>query len=222
VNILAFDTSTSACSAALYYEKSPSPGVTLSSHEIAPRQHTSMILPMIQSLLDQAGLTMANMQAIAFGAGPGSLTGIRIATSLAQGLAYASALPVIPVSSLAAAAQAAYLKNGWIKLITAVDARMSEVYFGAYVVENNIVSPIINDLVTKLDALPALPAGEWCGVGDAFEIYGRELNDHYQGALLQTDKTILPTAEAVLCLAKERFKSGEMMDAADALPFYLR
>ena len=224
MNILAFDTSSSDCSVALYVEDEHggTPSQTTSVNVQALKQHTSVILPMIQSFLEKANLTFADLDAIAFGCGPGSFTGIRIAASLAQGIAYANSLPVIPVSSLAAAAQAAYLQHGWERLLVAVDARMGEIYWGVYQVENNIVLPVMSDILATADTIPAIPPGEWCGIGDAWGAYCSELTARIGKQLTDTAKDQGPTAEAVLCLAKERFKKGDWVDAADALPVYLR
>lgn len=222
MNILAFDTSSPACSVALYSEKNSPDGQLYAMHEIAPMQHTSIILPMMQSILDSAGLTLAELDAIAFGCGPGSFTGIRIAASLAQGLAYANDLPVIPVSSLAATAQAAYMSRGWDRLITAVDARMGQIYWDAYRVENNAVIAVFPEELVTPDAAHAIPEGEWYAVGDAWKVYAVELASRIGQQPRQVDAECVPTAEAVLCLAKDRFQRGDWVDAADALPVYLR
>jgi tRNA threonylcarbamoyladenosine biosynthesis protein TsaB len=222
VNILAFDTSSSACSVALYVEDANGEAKILARHEHAPMQHTSIILPMMQALLDSARLKLAALDAIAFGCGPGSFTGIRIAASLAQGLAYANALPVIPVSSLAAAAQAAYMAHGWKSLLVAVDARMEQLYLGAYRIENNIVLPVFPDAIITPAAIPVIPQGDWYGIGDGWNIYGEQLREHLGRSPQQIERDIVPTAEAVLCLAKERYQKGDWVEASEALPVYLR
>lgn len=222
MKILAFDTSTAACSAALYIGDGQSDGKIFSRHEIAPMQHTSIILPMMQALLDSAGLTLANLDAIAFGCGPGSFTGIRIAASLAQGLAYANSLPVIPISSLAATAQSAFMEHGWKQLITAVDARMSQVYWCAYQIESGLVVPVFAEELTPPDAVHVVPAGEWVAVGDGWRTYGTQLEAAIGFKPRQIEAERVPNAEAVLCLAKERFSRGDWVSAADALPVYLR
>jgi tRNA threonylcarbamoyladenosine biosynthesis protein TsaB len=177
---------------------------------------------MIESLLSKAGLTLAELDAIAFGCGPGSFTGIRIAASLAQGLAFAHHLPVIPVSSLAAAAQAAYLEHGVTKLIVAVDARMGQIYFAAYQVENNIVFPVIAEQLLAPDAIPLVPGEGWVAIGDGWGVYESALLAGVGAQPLQIDANRVPTAEAVLSLAKEKFNKGDWVGAAEALPVYLR
>jgi tRNA threonylcarbamoyladenosine biosynthesis protein TsaB len=222
VNILAFDTSSSACSVALYIENARSGSQIFSSHELTPKQHTSVVLPMIQSLLDSAGTTLAKLDAIAFGCGPGSLTGVRVAASLAQGLAYAHSLPVIPVSSLAAAAQAAYMQHGWQRLLVAVDARMNQIYWGGYKVENSQVTPVFPEVLVTIDAIQPVPQVAWSGIGDGWVVYENQLITHLGYAPMQTDPAQLATGEAILCLAKERFKKKDWVDASEALPVYLR
>ena len=222
MNILAFDTSSSACSVALYSEDKDPQGQTLSLHEVAPMQHTSIVLPMMQSLLDATGLTLAGLHAIAFGCGPGSFTGIRIAASLAQGLAFANHLPVVPVSSLAATAQAAYMSHGWERLLVAVDARMSQIYWCAYHIENGIVVPDFPEELVTPDAVHKVMEAEWYAIGDAWKAYGNQLIECIGRKPCQVDTEQLPSAEAVLYLAKERFCKGDWVEASDALPVYLR
>jgi tRNA threonylcarbamoyladenosine biosynthesis protein TsaB len=185
-------------------------------------QHTTLILPMIQSLLDSAGVSLAKLDAIAFGCGPGSFTGIRIAASLAQGLAFAGSLPVIPVSSLAATAQAAYMKHGWQRLLVAVDARMEQIYWGAYQVESSLVLPVFPEEIVTPDAVLSIPEGGWNAVGDGWRVYGAELIARMGREPMQMDVSGLPTAEAILVLAKERYKRKDWVGAAEALPVYLR
>lgn len=222
MNILAFDTSSPACSAALYFESANADGMTLVKHEHAPMQHTSIILPMIQSLLDQAGLKMPELNAIAFGCGPGSFTGIRIAASIAQGLAYANSLPVIPVSSLAAAAQAAHIKHGWEWLLTAVDARMRQIYWAGYQAKNKLVFNVIPEILTEPSAVQAITDEPWCAVGDGWRVYRYDLIERIGRQPEQFDEDCAATAEAVLHVAKDRFQRGDWVEAHEALPVYLR
>ena len=123
MKILALDTSTEACSAALLIDTE-----IHQRYEVAPREHGALILPMIETLLSEAGCAPTQLDALAFGRGPGAFVGVRIATGVAQGIAFAADLPVIPVSSLAAMAQSVEHGN----VYSAIDARMNEVYWGAY------------------------------------------------------------------------------------------
>ncbi|MCW8941987.1 MAG: tRNA (adenosine(37)-N6)-threonylcarbamoyltransferase complex dimerization subunit type 1 TsaB, partial [Gammaproteobacteria bacterium] len=132
MKILAIDTATEACSAALYIEsEAPDAGIT-SEYQLAPREHSRLILKMIDRLLSQAGIAVAELDAIAFGRGPGSFMGLRIAAGVVQGIAFAHDIPVIPVSTLKTIAQRAYELTGSKNVLAAIDARMDEVYWAKY------------------------------------------------------------------------------------------
>ena len=122
MKILAVDTATEACSAALYIN-----GDIQERFEIAPREHTRLLLPMVDSLMAEAGIRPQQLDAIAFGCGPGSFTGVRIAAGVMQGIAYGADLPVVPVSTLAAISQSCLQKTAHDTIFTAVDARMNEI-----------------------------------------------------------------------------------------------
>ena len=127
MRILAIDTATEACSAALWNDG------TLSAHfEICPREHTQRILPLVQDVLNESGTLLTELDALAFGRGPGSFTGVRIGIGIAQGLALGAGLPMIGVSTLATMAQGAWRKNGATRVLAAIDARMGEVYWAEY------------------------------------------------------------------------------------------
>lgn len=222
MKILAIDTSTEACSVALLFKHSKKGRQVLARHEIAPKQHASIILPIIHELVHKAGFNLAGLDAIAFGCGPGSLTGIRIAASVAQGIAYANDLPVIPVSSLAAAAQAAYTKTGWNKFLVAVDARMEQIYWGGYEVENGLVVPAFAEELVSPHGVKKIVHDIWYGIGDGWNVYREQLEEKSGIKLAEMDTSIAPTAESVLTLATVKFEKGDLVEAADALPVYLR
>lgn len=222
VNILALDTSSTACSVALLYKHPRKGSRVLATHKVAPKQHTSIVLPMIKSLLDEAGLKLADLHAIAFGCGPGSFTGIRIAASLAQGIGYANSLPVIPVSSLAAAAQAAYEKEGWSKIMVAVDARMRQIYWSTYEINNGLVINTMPEQLISPHEVAALEGENWFAIGDGWDTYKDQIFSMVGIKPNEIDTQIVPTAEAVLTLAKVKYDKGEWVDAADAAPVYLR
>jgi len=224
VNVLAFDTSTTACSVAL------AKGDQLySQHKIAPMKQAGLILPMIQELLDSAGMRLNDLDALAFGCGPGSFTGIRIASSVAQGIGFAYSLPIIHISTLAAIAEAAYLERQWTTLLVAVDARMEQVYWAVYEAnQQGIVALIGEEKVytpgeTILFDKQASDVPNWFGVGDGWGPYKEQLIEALGFQPQQVLSTQTATAEAVLMLAKIRLNQGERgVFASDVAPIYLR
>jgi len=213
MKLLAFDTSSAACSIALSID-----GEITSHHEIAPMQQAKLLLPLLSTVLKTKNIAVSDLDAIAFGCGPGSFTGVRIAVSVAQGLGYAAEKPLIAVSSLAAIAQAAYQDLGWTQFVVAVDARIHEVYWGAYEVQQNQLVKLIGKEQVSRPEEVTLPSSTWCGVGNAWEVY-RSLIPA-QPVSVRTD--CLPHAAAILPLAEEKFRLGEVISAADAIPVYLR
>ncbi|MEO5702310.1 MAG: tRNA (adenosine(37)-N6)-threonylcarbamoyltransferase complex dimerization subunit type 1 TsaB [Gammaproteobacteria bacterium] len=218
MNILALDTSTEACSAALAMSGSIS-----ERFEFAPRAHSLLILPMLDALLLDAGITLAAIDAIAFGCGPGSFTGLRIAAGIAQGVAFGADLPVVPVSSLAALAQGASAKTGAQKILAAIDARMGEIYWGAYqCAENGLVQLQACEGVHAPGQVP-LPEGKaWLGAGSGWETYGAILQLRLSNLLTGYESDYYPHAGDVACLAEEYFKQGLAVTAEQAVPVYLR
>ena len=163
MKILAIETATEACSAALLID-----GKIIERYQVQPRMHSQLILPMMNELLAEAGVALTALDAIAFGRGPGAFTGVRIAVGVAQGAAFAADLPVVPVSTLAALAQRGFRESGGRRLLPAYDARMQEVYWAAYEVDaQGLVSIRVADEVSAPDQV-TLPDGEgWQGVGPA-------------------------------------------------------
>ena len=223
-NILAFDTSTTACSVALLQGD-----ITLSEHKVAPMKQAGLILPMIQHLLDQAGVTLQALDAVAYGCGPGSFTGIRIASSVAQGIGFAYSLPIIQISSLAAIAQAAYIAQRCTKLLVSVDARMEQVYWGVYEVnqaglveligEEAVYAPQQVSLFTQPDAQKQ----RWNGVGDGWGQYGSQMVNALGFQPQHLYPMQVATAEAVLKLAKAQLEMGQIgLSASQVAPVYLR
>lgn len=217
MNILAIETSTQACSAALFCD-----GALSQRYQIAPRGHGELILPMIDELLQGAGLTPSGLTAVAFGRGPGAFTGVRIATSVAQGIAFAADLPVVPVSTLAALAQAGYRLQGHETLLCATDARMGEVYWGAYQVQQGVVSLQGEEGVCAPEHLPPPGPGAWQGVGNGWAVYAGQLPELLQHTPAPAMTELLPRAEEVAVLAAHAFKQGKAVSAEQALPVYLR
>lgn len=217
VNILAFDTS-SACSIALQQGHQ-----VKAMHEIAPMQQARLILPMIQELLDSSSLMLSQLDAIAYGCGPGSFTGIRIASSVAQGLSFAAQLPIIKISSLAALAQAVFLEQKWPRLLVAVDARMGEVYWASYEVNPSGSVKLLDQEIVCAPDLITVPEGEnWYAVGDGWDSYSEIMIKRLGFKPQAVHSKSLPTAEAVLKLASIKFTQGDLLKTSEAIPTYLR
>lgn len=214
--ILALDTSTDACSVALCID-----GETREDFRIIPRQHTKQLLPMIQAMLDEASLKVSDLDSIAFGRGPGSFAGIRIATGVAQGLAFAAELKLLPISTLASMAYARYLSHGDQHIIAALDARMDEIYWAAFVVENG---RLVLQGSERVDA-PAnvqLPEGNsWVGIGSGWN-YLELMSAATQQELTVVDQEVYPHAAAIAQLGAIDFAGGLAVDPELALPVYLR
>lgn len=213
MKILAIDTSSTACSVAILVNDK-----VTQSHQVAPMQQTQLILPMINELLASVAIRLNQLDAIAFGCGPGSFTGVRIATSVAQGLGFAVKVPLIPVSSLAAIAQGAYAELGWKNLLVAIDARVQEIYWAAYQVNSQgLVELLDKEKVSPPGELVCPDHDEWYGVGNAWEVY-----KHIPCQPTFVDVTRLPMASAILTLARDKFIKQEWVDARRAFPSYLR
>jgi len=215
MRILAFDASTEICAVAL------GDGVRwVERSERAGQRHSELLLPMIRALLSEAALTLADLDGIAFGAGPGSFTGLRIACGVAQGLALGADLPVVGVATLEAMAEAARTSHDWTRVVAALDARMQEVYLAAYEYDGERWRVHVEPCVVKPDAAP-LPVGRWSGAGNGFGAYP-VLRERLAGVLSACDEIVLPTAVAIGNLALPRFAAGEGVAARDAAPLYVR
>ena len=222
MKILAIETATEACSAALYVD-----GEIISRYELAPRKHTQLILPMMESILEEAGVAKKALDAIAFGRGPGAFTGLRIAVGIAQGLALATDKPVIPVSTLAAMSQqilesTSDLVGNNINLVPALDARMGEVYWGQFAVANGEVELIGAEQISKPEVLAEFMQHQYLRFGSGWDAYHPEFMEQYPPELQSTVKDSFPSAYYIAKLAASAFVRGELMDAADAEPVYLR
>ncbi len=217
--ILALDTATEACSAALLNQQQID-----ARFEIAPRDHTQRILPLVQELLQLQELDLTALDALAFGRGPGSFTGVRIGIGIAQGLALGANLPMIGISSLATMAQGAWRLTGATRVLAAIDARMGEVYWAEYQRdENGEWLGAETEAVLKPEAAEARIAqlsGEWATVGTGWQAYPHLLNGS-AAKLITTDIT-LPAAEDMLPLAQCALQRGETVAVEHAEPVYLR
>lgn len=216
MKLLAIDTATEACSAALHID-----GVNTIKYEVAPRKHAELILTMIDELLAESSLSLRQLDALAFGRGPGAFTGVRIATGVIQGLSLSADCPVVPVSTLAALAQGAISDSK--QIACAIDARMGEVYWGLYQAnEDNIMQLVGEEIVCLPDAVHIPAANGWLGVGSGWEAYEKELQTRLGESLSACRIGDYPSAESICVLAVDGFQRGEAVDAAEAQPVYLR
>ena len=214
MKILALETATEACSAALNID-----GEIRERFEIAPRGHSALILPMLESLLTEADIPLGQVDALAFGRGPGAFTGVRIGVGVAQGVAFGADLPVLPISTLAALAQATDAGQ----VLAAIDARMDEVYWGQYRRdEGGLMRLQGEECVAAPEATPVAQGEGWLGAGSGWGAYGNSLRARHAGQLGEVAVEALPHAAAVSRLAVAAFAAGEAVGAEQALPVYLR
>jgi len=197
----ALETSTDWCSVAVWHD-----GEICSLERRVPNRHSEHALPMLESLMKNHQL-----DAVAFGAGPGSFTGLRIACGLAQGLAFARGLPVLGVSTLEATAEEA----GASRVVACIDARMREVYYAALEKRDGGWREVVAAQCVAPDAAPRAPGDGWVGAGSGFAAYGNF-------GLKKVLPEVHATASAVARLAAPRLQRGEGVDASLALPVYLR
>jgi tRNA threonylcarbamoyladenosine biosynthesis protein TsaB len=213
MNLLALETATSVCSVALWID-----GGIIERSEIDSK-HSERILAMVQAVLADGGVTLSNLDAIAFGRGPGSFTGLRLGAGVAQGLALGADLPVLPVSTLAALAQTVNAS----KVLAVLDARMNQVYWGAYVRREDGSLPLqAPEGVASPQALPLPDDERWTGLGSGWDVYGAVLKRRL-GAKLETWlEGASPSAHAVAKLGLQHWAAGIRLAPEQALPVYLR
>lgn len=230
MKILAFETATEACSVALWLD-----GEVRERFEIAPRRHAELALPWAQALLADAGVKKSQLDAIALGRGPGAFTGVRLAIAIGQGIALALDRPVIPVSTLAALALGAAEENALARsgapgahddgqrVLAAIDARMGEVYAGAFELRAGEAVPLAPEQVAAPEAveLPDALAG-WIGRGTGFAAAQGVLATRLAPLLAQVDAQALPHAAQVARLAAAAFARGEAVPPERIEPAYLR
>ena len=206
MRLAAFETSTEWCSAALWID-----GELRAIEERAGQSHSSRLLPMLERLCADAGIRASALDAVAFGAGPGSFTGLRIACGVAQGLAFARGLPALGVSTLMAMAE----ECGGDRVAACLDARMHEVYYAAHELRDGRWIEVVPPVCVAPADVPKPPGGGWIGCGGGFAAYG-DLGHE------RVIPELHPTASAVARLAAPRLAAGEGADASLALPLYVR
>ena len=222
--LLALDASSTACSVALWHQPAGGEPEVVARHVEAPREHTRRLMPMVDEVLAEAGVALHDLDALAYGHGPGSFTGLRIAAGTAQGLAYGLDKPLLGVSTLAALALAAHRRLHLRYVLPALDARMGEIYVGAYRCHDGTVAALAEEAVMAPERL-ALPAGhaevDWTGVGSGWALWS-SMSAALQAGVSQHLDDWQPTAEELVRLAAQRYADGERTAPAQAQPVYLR
>lgn len=217
--VLAIETATEACSAALYCD-----GDILERYQLAPREHNRLILPMLDSLLAEAGLDLGRVDALAFGRGPGSFTGVRIAAGVVQGIAFALDLPAAPVSTLAALADEAIRETGCEYAFPCIDARMAEVYFAIYRRDGEGYPELLGEerVLPPAQVDFSLIPGKGAGTGSGWATYEACLNGLVGERLSSILPGRFPRAASVARLGARIHALGLSVSAEEALPVYLR
>lgn len=217
--ILAIDTATEACSVAIWNQ-----GEIHALFELCPREHTQRILPMVQQVLAESGVTLGQLDALAFGRGPGSFTGVRIGIGIAQGLALGADLPLLGVSTLQTMAQGAWRLTGADRVLSAIDARMGEVYWGQFKrqQDGNWLESEGEAVLTPAQALVRAQGlqGHWAHVGTGWQTYPDLVAD--STLTLSDGQMLLPQAEDMLPLALHAWQQGLAVAVENAEPTYLR
>ena len=220
MKLLAIDTATEACSAALLLGD-----CVLTRYEEPRRAHAERILPMVDELLAESGASLASLDAIAFGRGPGAFTGLRIAAGVVQGLAFGAGLPVIPVSNLAALAERAFIEHAVSVVIACFDARMAEVYWCAYRKGADATEALGPERVmspAQVDLSPfPIERAAWFGAGTGFAAY-QGLGPRLGLAPARIAGAMLPRAAEVARIGAREWVAGRARPPEEALPVYLR
>ncbi|MGI9283496.1 MAG: tRNA (adenosine(37)-N6)-threonylcarbamoyltransferase complex dimerization subunit type 1 TsaB [Endozoicomonas sp.] len=213
MKILALDTATEACSVALNLN-----GEIVEHFELLPRKHSRELLGMIDNLLKKQGVSLSDLDALAFGRGPGAFTGLRVATAMVQGLAFAIDKPVVEVSTLRALAQEGLRVHQSNAVLAAIDARMGEVYWGAFKEKEGLMQPVMEEKVIAPEKV-IVPDGEgsWLGMGT-----GWQFKDQLAANVDVCFPEAYPRAADIAILAAADFNEGLTVPAERARPVYLR
>ncbi len=213
MNILALDTSTEHCSAALWRD-----GIVFEREVHAGQAHSEILIGMVDAVLAEGGVPLARLGGIAYGQGPGSFTGLRIACAVAQGLAFPAALPLAGIGTL----QAMAMSCGVDRVVCCLDARMQEIYHAAYVRQGATYGEILAPRVCAPAAAPLLPDGGWTGCGSGFAVYREVLQQRYGASLVKIVDGLYPHARDIARLAAPLFAAGCGIRAEEAAPLYIR
>ncbi len=213
MDILALETSTEHCSTALWRD-----GVVHERAVHAGQAHSEILIGMADAVLAAGGVRLAALDGIAYGQGPGSFTGLRIACAVAQGLAFSAEIPLAGIGTL----QAMALACGEERVVCCLDARMQEVYHAAYVREGDDYVEVSAPRVCAPDAVPRLPGGGWTGCGSGFDAYEKVLRQRHGTALTDIREGVYPRARDIALLAAPLFAAGRGIRAEDAAPLYIR
>ncbi|MDT8400013.1 MAG: tRNA (adenosine(37)-N6)-threonylcarbamoyltransferase complex dimerization subunit type 1 TsaB [Pseudomonadales bacterium] len=219
MKILALDTSTEACSVALYLD-----GEMDELYELIPRQHAARLLPMIQALMKENGLVFTDLDAIAFGQGPGSFTGLRIAAGVAQGVAFGAGLPIIPVSTLAALARQANRQFGSEYVLSCLDARIEEVYWGTFQVGVDGIIALQQEQLSPPEVVVLnqdVGKNHWFAAGNGW-VYRPRIAMETLNRITAADVSMLPRAIDMAALAAIYYDQGLLQSPDSVAPVYLR
>jgi tRNA threonylcarbamoyladenosine biosynthesis protein TsaB len=218
MKLLAVDTATESCTAALLVD-----GDVRERYEFAPRGHGGLVLPMVDSLLAEAGLSVTDLDGLVLGRGPGSFTGVRIGAAVVQGIAFAADLPVAPVSTLAAMAQGAVRMREGRSVLVAIDARMQEVYWGCYQLgAEALVEPLCAEAALAPEAVTAPGTGPWLAVGSGWACYAPQLAAAVRTPPIEIIRDFYPHGQDLAVLGARLIREGRWITPDQALPVYLR
>ena len=223
MKLVCFDTSTDMLACALLVD-----GETIECHETAPRQHAERVLAVVNRILAEAGIARGALDAIGFGRGPGSFTGLRIAAGVAQGLAFALDVPAVPVSTLGAIAQGSMRENGSRKVLAVLDARLGEVYAGAYAVAPRtgagIMRPVRDERLCRPERLEVEldEDREWVGCGPGWKACAEVLRSGLDSRLKRLEPGRLPRGRDLATLVQASWEAGAVVAPERAFPVYLR
>ncbi len=217
MKLLAVETATDACSAALSID-----GRISERYELASKDHTQLILPMVDGLVKEAGLQPADLEGLAFGRGPGSFTGVRIATGIIQGLALGLDLLVVPVSTLAAIAQDYFDHHDENVAFVAMDARMGEIFWGVYQRDAKGFAQLMGEEAVTPPGLVEFPELSGVGLGTGWGVYQAALLERLGDQITHFESNHLPRARAIAALGQRGFDLGQAVPVEQAMPVYLR